>query len=230
LAPHVGDSVRFLNQAVGEGKSVLFEGAQGTMLDIDFGTYPYVTSSNATAGGACSGTGIAPRRIDRVIGVIKAYTTRVGAGPFPTELTDSIGERLRGEGQEFGATTGRARRCGWFDAVVARYSAMINGVDWWAITKLDVLDNLKTLKICVAYEHDGQNYDTIPADSRVLKQCRPKYEEMRGWNRPTKQVRRFEDLPKEARDYVNRLCQLTGVPVGILSVGADRNATLRVAV
>jgi len=230
LAPFVADSVLLLNKAVEDGKSILLEGAQGTMLDIDFGTYPFVTSSNASAGGACTGTGIAPHRIDRVIGVLKAYTTRVGEGPFPTELMDELGEQLRCEGGEFGATTGRPRRCGWFDAVVAKYSARINGVDCWAMTKLDVLDTVKTLKICVAYEHDGRKHETIPADIEVLQQCRPVYEEMPGWNCSTKDITRMEDLPAAAKAYVDRLCELTGVELGLLSVGPSRQSTLRISI
>lgn len=229
LAPYVTDSVSLLNRAVKDGKSILFEGAQGTMLDIDFGTYPYVTSSNATAGGACTGTGIAPHRIDRVLGVIKAYTTRVGEGPFPTELSDETGQHLGREGREYGATTGRPRRCGWFDAVVCRYAAMINGVDLWAITKLDVLDGLDTLKVCVAYECDGQRLDCVPSNVRQLEKCKPVYEEMEGWQSSTKDVTRYEDLPPQAKTYVERLCELTGVKLGILSVGPGRDSTLRVA-
>jgi adenylosuccinate synthase len=230
LKPYVADAVEILNRAVKDGKSILFEGAQGTMLDIDFGTYPFVTSSNATAGGACTGTGIAPHRIDRVIGVVKAYTTRVGEGPFPTELRDETGRLLGREGNEFGATTGRPRRCGWFDAVVARYAAMINGVDYWAITKLDVLDTLATVKICVAYQCNGMRYDTIPANIRTLERCAPVYEEVKGWQASTKDVTRFEDLPPRAKDYIQRLCDLTGVPLGILSVGPKRASTMRIAV
>lgn len=229
-APYVSDTVIILNQAVKEGKSILFEGAQGTMLDIDFGTYPFVTSSNATAGGACTGTGIAPHRIDRVVGVIKAYTTRVGEGPFPTELLDETGELLGREGHEFGATTGRPRRCGWFDAVVARYAAMISGIDFWAMTKLDVLDKIKTLKICAAYECDGKVYDSIPANIRVVERCEPVYEEIEGWQTSTRDVTRFEDLPDRAKAYINRLCDLTGVKLGILSVGPKRENTLRIAI
>ena len=230
LSPFIADSVAMLQAAMGEGKSLLFEGAQGTMLDIDFGTYPFVTSSNSTAGGACTGTGVAPNKIDRVIGVIKAYTTRVGEGPFPTELFDETGKTLAREGHEFGATTGRPRRCGWFDAVVARYSAMINGFDFWVITKLDVLDTLDTIKICTAYEYEGRKYETVPASAKVLAGCQPIYEEMPGWKTPTTQVERYEDLPQNARDYVARLVEVTGVPLGILSVGPDRKSTLRVAI
>ncbi|MBM4142541.1 MAG: adenylosuccinate synthase [Lentisphaerae bacterium] len=227
LAPYITDSVVYLNRAVASGKSVLFEGAQGTMLDIDFGTYPFVTSSNATAGGACTGTGVAPHRIDRVVGVVKAYTTRVGEGPFPTELDDETGKHIGRTGHEFGATTGRARRCGWFDAVVARYSAMINGIDMWAMTKLDVLDALETIRICVAYDCGGERLDRVPANVRRLVRCRPVYEEMPGWRASTRNARRMEDLPAAARAYVDRLCEITGVPLGLLSVGADRNSTLR---
>ncbi|MBN1675402.1 MAG: adenylosuccinate synthase [Kiritimatiellae bacterium] len=228
LAPCITDTVTRLNRAIREGKSLLLEGAQGTMLDIDFGTYPFVTSSNATAGGACTGTGIPPHRIDRVIGVVKAYTTRVGEGPFPTELTDATGARLGREGHEFGATTGRPRRCGWFDAVVARYSAMINGVDFWAITKLDVLDKLETIRVCVAYECDGRRVECVPSNIRMLDRCTPVYEDIPGWQTPTRDVTRFEDLPARAKAYVERLCELTGAPLGILSVGPRRDSTLRV--
>ncbi|MDD4869774.1 MAG: adenylosuccinate synthase [Kiritimatiellae bacterium] len=230
LAPYITDTITLLNKAVDAGKSILFEGAQGTMLDIDFGTYPFVTSSNSTSGGACTGTGIPPHRIDRVIGVIKAYTTRVGEGPFPTELKDNMGSLLQKEGGEFGATTGRPRRCGWFDAVVARHAVMINGIDFLAMTKLDVLDKLETLKICVAYECNGKEYTSIPANIRILEKCRPVYEQMKGWNSSTKEVTRYDDLPKEAKAYVSRLCELTGAKLGILSVGPKRDSTLRIAI
>ena len=229
LRPFIGDSISIVNAADRAGKSILFEGAQGTMLDIDFGSYPFVTSSNATAGGACTGGGIAPHRIDRVVGVVKAYTTRVGEGPFPTELTDETGALLGREGHEFGATTGRPRRCGWFDAVVARYSAMLNGVDYWAMTKLDVLDSLETIKVCVAYRCNGAEVQTIPASVRKLQECEPVYEELPGWQTSTKDVRAFSDLPEAAVAYVNRLCELTGVRLGLLSVGPQRDSTLRLA-
>ncbi len=229
MRPYVADTVTLVNQAIRDGKSVLFEGAQGTMLDIDFGTYPYVTSSNASAGGACTGAGVGPHRIDRVVGVVKAYTTRVGEGPFPTELKDAVGATMGRVGNEFGATTGRPRRCGWFDVVVARYSAMLNGIDYWAMTKLDVLDSLPVLKICVAYACDGRRFDSMPASTRVLERCVPVYEEMPGWECSTADVTRMEDLPARARAYVDRLCELTGVPLGILSVGPKRASTLRVA-
>jgi len=230
VRPYVADTIALLDQQVKAGKSVLFEGAQGTMLDIDFGTYPFVTSSNATAGGACTGSGFSPNKIDRVIGVLKAYTTRVGEGPMPTELTDEVGEKLRADGGEFGATTGRPRRCGWFDGVVARYSAMINGYDYWAITKLDVLDSHKKIKVCVAYECDGKRYDTVPADISVLERCVPVYEEVEGWCEPTSDITDYEKLPEKAKKYVDYLCELTGVKLGILSVGPKRSATLRVGI
>jgi adenylosuccinate synthase len=228
LAPYIRDTVAYVNEADRAGKSILLEGAQGTMLDIDFGTYPFVTSSNPTAGGACTGSGLPPRRVDRVVGVIKCYTTRVGSGPFPTELLDATGEHLRQKGGEFGATTGRPRRCGWFDAVVGRYSSMVNGVDFWAMTKLDVLDEQPVVKICTAYERDdGVRYDTFPADLSVLARCKPVYEEMPGWQTPTSHVTRYEDLPIKARAYVERLVALIGGRLGILSVGPARETTLR---
>jgi adenylosuccinate synthase len=229
LRPYIVDTIPMIGEAVKRGDSILFEGAQGTMLDIDFGTYPFVTSSNTTAAGASSGTGMPPSAVDRVVGVIKAYTTRVGEGPLPTELTDETGELLRKEGGEFGATTGRPRRCGWFDGVVGRYSAMINGVDYWAMTKLDVLDSFESIKICVAYECDGKIYDSVPADVSVLARCVPRYEEMPGWQTSTKEVKCYDDLPEAAKNYVSRLCELTGVELGILSVGPKRASTLRVA-
>jgi adenylosuccinate synthase len=229
LKPFITDTVPMLHAALAEGKSLLFEGAQGTMLDIDFGTYPFVTSSNATSGGACTGSGVPPNRIDRVVGVVKAYTTRVGEGPFTTELTDDIGKHIGEVGHEFGATTGRPRRCGWFDGVVARYAAMVNGIDFWAMTKLDVLDQIETLKICVAYECNGKRYETPPGDIAILAECKPVYEEMDGWMTSTKEVTKLEDLPPNARAYVDRLCEITGVKLGILSVGPRRASTLRIA-
>jgi adenylosuccinate synthase len=230
LAPYITDTVSLLNAADKAGRSILFEGAQGTLLDIDFGTYPFVTSSNPTSGGACVGTGLPPKAIHRVLGVIKAYTTRVGEGPFPTELLDATGEGLRQRGREFGATTGRPRRCGWFDAVIGRYSAMVNGVDYWAITKLDVLDEQDTLRVCVAYECDGKRYESFPASIGVLERCTPVYQDFPGWRRDTSAITRHEDLPARARDYVQALCDLTGVPLGVLSVSPQRASTFRLAV
>ncbi len=225
LQPYIVDTVTLLNEADRKGESILFEGAQGVMLDIDFGTYPFVTSSNATAGGACTGSGVPPHRIERVIGVVKAYTTRVGEGPFPTELHDATGMELAKVGNEFGSTTGRPRRCGWFDAVVARYSAVVNGIDFWALTKMDVLDNQPVIRIAVAYECAGRTYRDMPASVGVLEACRPVYEEMPGWMTPTTHIQRFEDLPEPARAYLTRLEEITGVRVGIVSVGPQRDST-----
>ena len=227
LGPFIADTIPLVNGAIAAGKSVLLEGAQGTMLDIDYGTYPFVTSSSCTAGGACTGAGVAPHRINRVVGVVKGYSTRVGEGPFPTELKDEMGEKIRQVGREFGATTGRPRRCGWFDVVVARYSVMINGIDWWAMTKLDVLDSLDRIKVCVAYRHDGRTYETVPANVRVLEKCEPVYEEFPGWQCSTKNVQKVEDLPPNALAYVRALARLTGAPIGMLSFGPQRECTLR---
>ncbi len=228
LAPYVTDTITLLNDALDRGASALFEGAQGAMLDLDYGTYPFVTSSNSTAGGACTGGGIAPTRIDRVLGVVKAYTTRVGEGPFPTELLDETGDQLRKAGNEFGSTTGRPRRCGWFDAVIARHAVRINGIDSWAVTKLDVLDALPVLRVAVAYDLFGKKITTPPADARQLARCRPIYEEHPGWQTPTTRVRRFSDLPANARSYLRRLEQLTGARIRLLSLGPRRASTLRV--
>lgn len=226
LKPYICDTIPLLHQAVKNNEEILFEGAQGIMLDIDFGTYPFVTSSNTGAGGAPSGAGVPPHAIDRVVGIIKAYTTRVGEGPFPTELTDETGEQIRKVGHEFGATTGRPRRCGWFDAVVAHYAMMVGGINAWALMKLDVLDDLDTIKVCVAYDCDGERLDTVPASIRKLARCKPIYEEFKGWKSPTTEVERWEDLPEQAKKYVQYLEELTGVKVGILSVGPKRSSTL----
>lgn len=229
LLPYVTDTIQFLHEAVEGGKSLLFEGAQATMLDIDFGTYPFVTSSNPTAGGACTGSGISPRAIDRVIGVIKSYTTRVGEGPFPTELTGEDGELLRKRGGEFGATTGRPRRCGWFDAVIGRYAQRVNGVDYWALTKLDVLDTLPVIKICTGYKRaDGFVYTTFPADLQALANCTPVYEEMPGWMCETSHITSYDKLPENAKKYINRILELIGGKLGVLSVGPARDTTLRI--
>ncbi|GAB0056770.1 Adenylosuccinate synthetase [Candidatus Magnetaquicoccaceae bacterium FCR-1] len=226
LAPFIDDVSLILADAMEAGQSILFEGAQGTMLDVDHGTYPFVTSSSTVAGGACSGTGVGPTRIDYVLGVAKAYTTRVGSGPFPTELHDAVGEHLFKVGHELGASTGRARRCGWFDAVVVRHAARINGITGLALTKLDVLDGLPTLKICVGYQRNGQKLTTMPSDPGVLEACEPIYEEMPGWNESTSGIDQVEQLPKAARDYIARLEQLTGIPAAILSTGPDRVQTI----
>jgi adenylosuccinate synthase len=228
IKPYIEDTTVLLNQAMEQGRNLLFEGAQGTMLDIDHGTYPFVTSSSASAGGATVGCGVPPQRIDCVLGVIKAYTTRVGEGPFPTELHDGDGDGLRNRGQEYGATTGRPRRCGWFDAVVARYAVMVNGINEWAVTKLDVLDDCETIKLCVGYEFEGERMETMPPDTRVLAQCRPIYDEMPGWQCSTRDVSDADDLPEAAKKYLARLEHLTGVPIRLLSNGPARRSTLHV--
>ena len=231
LLPYVTDTVQFLHESLDANRQILFEGAQATMLDVDFGTYPFVTSSNPTAGGACTGSGVGPSAIDRVIGVLKLYTTRVGEGPFPTELFDSDGELLRSRGGEFGATTGRPRRCGWFDAVIARYAQRINGVDFWAMTKLDVLDAFPTVKICTGYKRDdGFVYQTFPADLDVLAHCEPVYEELPGWQCETSHITDYDALPENAKRYVARILELIGGKLGVLSVGPARETTLRIGV
>ena len=226
LDRYIADTIKLLNRFERDGKEILLEGAQGTMLDIDFGTYPFVTSSNTTAGGACGGTGIPPHRISRVVGVMKAYATRVGEGPFPTELLDDQGSMLRETGREFGATTGRPRRCGWFDAIATRYSAMVNGIDELAVTKMDVLDTLPKIKVCVAYKLDGKVTDSVPADTDALTRCVPVYQEFDGWMTSTKEVREFDQLPRRARTYLQKLAQLTGARLSIVSVGAKRAETI----
>ena len=226
MGPWVRDVSLFLAEARAAGKGVLYEGAQGTMLDIDHGTYPYVTSSNGTIGGVCTGLGVPPRAIDGVLGVLKAYTTRVGDGPMPTELNDAVGERLRAAGHEFGAVTGRPRRCGWFDAVVARFSARVNGLDAVALTKLDVLDGFAEIPVCVGYRCGDQVLREFPSDLGTLSACEPVYDVLPGWTRPTAGIRRFEDLPEEAHRYIAHLEHAIGVPVGIVSTGADRDDTI----
>jgi adenylosuccinate synthase len=226
LRPWVRDVSLLLAGAMREGRRILFEGAQGTLLDIDHGTYPFVTSSNASIGGVCTGLGIGPRSVGTVLGVVKAYTTRVGEGPMPTELSDSMGQRLRESGNEYGAVTGRPRRCGWFDAVVARYSARINGLDALAITKLDVLDGLEEIPICTAYRCRGTTLAEFPSDVAHLSACEPVYEMMAGWTTATAGVRRFEELPANARRYVERLEEVSGVRAAIVSTGSDRDDTI----
>jgi adenylosuccinate synthase len=228
LKPYVTDTVALVHESLEQGNSILFEGAQGTLLDIDYGTYPFVTSSNATAGGACTGSGIGPTRIDRVIGVMKAYTTRVGEGPFPTELDDATGRHLLEIGQEFGTTTGRARRCGWFDAVIGKYSVQVNGLDGLAITKLDVFDGLSELKISVAYKNreTGEVYAHFPSQLHELQNAEPVYETWPGWEGSVKDARQFADLPVAARNYLNRISELIGCPLSIVSVGPERNQTI----
>jgi len=220
------DTALLLNAAIDKGKSVLFEGAQGTFLDIDFGTYPFVTSSNATAGGVCSGTGVSPTKIHRVIAAVKAYTTRVGEGPFPTEFSQDLMLRIRNKGKEFGATTGRPRRCGWFDSVMVRYAVIINGIDELAMMKLDVLDELKTIKVCTAYKYKGRIYKDFPLDLEVLKNCRPVYEELPGWQAKICGIRDYRRLPANARRYVERLEGILKSKIGFISVGSQRDETI----
>jgi adenylosuccinate synthase len=226
MKPWVTDVSLFLDRARSEGKAIMFEGAQGTLLDIDHGTYPYVTSSNATIGGVCTGLGVGPRAIDGVLGAAKAYTTRVGEGPLPTELFGELGNRLRESGQEFGAVTGRPRRCGWYDAVAVRYAVRVNGLDALALTKLDVLDGLPELQVCTAYRCRGATLTEMPGDVAQLSSCEPVYETLPGWNAPTAGVRRYADLPREAQQYVARLEAITGVPAAIISTGSAREDTI----
>lgn len=227
VRPHVADTSLVLNTALDEGKAILLEGAQGTLLDVDHGTYPFVTSSSTTAGGACIGSGIGPTRVDRVIGIVKAYTTRVGAGPFPTELFDADGEKLREVGGEFGVTTGRDRRCGWFDALIARYATRINGITDLFLTKLDVLSAWDRIPVCVAYEVEGRRLDEFPTNQSDLHHATPVYEYLDGWNEDISGCRSFEDLPENARAYVRRLEELSGTRISAIGVGPDRNATIQ---
>jgi adenylosuccinate synthase len=226
LRPMVVDSSLLLNQALDRGETVLLEGGQATLLDVDHGTYPFVTSSSATSGGACTGSGIAPNRIDKVIAVIKAYTTRVGEGPFPTELLDADGEKLRALGAEYGTTTGRPRRCGWYDSVIARYAARINGVTDFVLTKLDVLTGWESIPVCVAYEVDGKRLDEMPMTQTEFHHAVPVYEFFDGWTEDISQARTFDDLPKNAQDYVRALEELSGAPFSSIGVGPDRAQTL----
>ena len=226
LAPFLGDGALEVNRALDEGRGVLFEGAQGTLLDVDFGTYPYVTSSSPTAGGACTGVGVGPTRIDRVLGVAKAYCTRVGEGPFPTELLDDLGQQLRDRGGEYGATTGRPRRCGWLDLVALRYAVMVNGLGGLAVTKLDVLTGIDPLKVAVGYRIDGQEVQHFPSDPQLLQNAEPVYRELKGWTEPLEECRRPEDLPRAARDYLKFMEEFCGAPAVLVGVGPAREATI----
>jgi adenylosuccinate synthase len=226
MKPLVTDTSLYLDRAMRNGRRVMFEGAQGTLLDVDHGTYPFVTSSSAVAGGASTGLGIGPRAVGNVLGVAKAYTTRVGSGPLPTELFDAMGERLRETGQEFGASTGRPRRCGWFDAVAVRYAARISGIDALAITKLDVLDGFETIDICTAYRCGDETISEMPSDTAQLARCTPVYERLPGWKTPTSGVTDFAKLPPEAVSYIAKLEGVTGVPAAIISTGSDRDHTI----
>ena len=223
---YITNTPLLINQLLDQGKKVLFEGAQGTHLDVDHGTYPYVTSSNASAGGACTGSGVGPTRIRAVLGVAKAYTTRVGSGPFPTELKGALGESLRSRGKEFGATTGRPRRCGWFDAVSVRSAVRINGLTGLAITKLDILDGLDELKICTGYRHAGKVYHEMPAQARIAEECEPIYETLKGWAGPTTGVTQYEKLSPGSREYLKRLSELTGCPIHLVSTSSRRGETI----
>jgi adenylosuccinate synthase len=226
MKPFVQDTVLVLNNALDEGKTVLLEGGQGTLLDVDHGTYPFVTSSNPTAGGACTGSGIGPRRITRIIGILKAYTTRVGSGPFPTELLDDDGEKLRQIGGERGVTTGRPRRCGWFDAPIARYATRVNGLTDFFLTKLDVLTGWEEIPVCVAYEIDGKRVEEIPASQTDFHHAKPIYEKLPGWEEDISGAKTLSDLPKNAQDYVKFLEDVSGAPISAIGVGQDRNATI----
>ncbi|MDI3256676.1 MAG: adenylosuccinate synthase [Kyrpidia sp.] len=226
LRPYVTDTSVALNRAIDEGKDILFEGAQASMLDIDQGTYPYVTASNPVAGGVCIGAGVGPTKIDRVIGVVKAYSTRVGDGPFPTELLDAIGDHIRDTAREYGTTTGRPRRVGWLDAVVVRHARRVSGLDGLAITRLDILTGLDELRICTGYAYRGERLDEFPASLRVLAECQPLYETLPGWREDLTSARTFDDLPSAAKRYVERIAELTGTPLFMISTGPNREQTI----
>src|SRR5581483_5635646 len=226
MKPMIRDVSVLLNDAIRAGTRIMFEGAQGTLLDIDHGTYPYVTSSNASIGGVCTGLGIPPKAIGRVLGVAKAYATRVGEGPFPTELFGEMGNRLRETGSEYGAVTGRPRRCGWYDAVAMRSAARINGLDGIALTKLDVLDGLERIEVCTAYRCAGRTLTDFPPGVAQLAACEPVYESQSGWSTPTRGARTFDDLPAAARKYIAFLEEVSGVPVAIVSTGSEREQTI----
>ena len=226
IGPFIENTAFYLNKMIDKGKSVLFEGAQGTFLDIDFGTYPFVTSSNCIVGGVCPGTGVPPTKIDKAVAAVKAYTTRVGEGPFPTEYSDDMLSTIREKGKEFGATTGRPRRCGWFDSVLVNYSIMLNGISELAIMKLDVLDGLKKIKICTAYKYKGKVYKEFPMDYQAVCSAKPVYVEMKGWTQPTAGVQKYEDLPVNARRYIERLEKLLKVRIRYVSTGSKRTDTI----
>ncbi|WP_047769864.1 adenylosuccinate synthase [Limosilactobacillus panis] len=226
LKKYVTDTARIVNDAVDDGKRVLFEGAQGVMLDVDQGTYPYVTASNPIAGGVCTGVGIGPNKIDTVVGICKAYSTRVGAGPFPSELTDEVGDQIRETGHEYGTVTGRPRRVGWFDSVAMRHARRVSGLSCLSLNLLDVLTGLKTIKICKAYKLDGKEIDYYPASLKELERCEPVYDELPGWDEDITGVKKFEDLPENAQNYLKRVSELSNVPVATVSVGADRIQTI----
>lgn len=225
LKKYICNTTVLLNDAIKKNKKILFEGAQGTLLDVDHGTYPFVTSSNSTAGGACTGTGVGPTKIDKVVGVVKAYTTRVGEGPFPTEFSKDLMESIRNKGKEFGATTGRPRRCGWFDSVIVKHAIMVNGIDEIVVTKLDVLDDLDSIKVCTAYRFEGRTYKDFPSNARVLTECEPVYEELPGWKKDTTGVKSYSALPKNAKSYLKYIQKLLRTKIVLISVGSDRKQT-----
>lgn len=225
IKKYVCNTAVLLNEALKKKKRIMFEGAQGTLLDLDHGTYPFVTSSNSTAGGASTGSGVGPTKIDKVIGVVKAYTTRVGEGPFPTEFSEDLMDKIRQKGKEFGATTGRPRRCGWFDSVIVKHSVMVNGIDEIVVTKLDVLDTQDSLKLCTAYKYNGKIYNYFPSDIKALAGCEPIYEELPGWKTDTTQVTSYARLPKNAKNYLKRIQALLKTKIVLISVGSDRKQT-----
>jgi adenylosuccinate synthase len=228
IEKYLANVSQVLNKAITKKKDILFEGAQGTLLDIDHGTYPYVTSSNATAGGACTGAGVGPTKIDKVIGVVKAYTTRVGEGPFPTEFGKDLMEKIRNKGKEFGATTGRPRRCGWFDAVIVKHAVTVNGLNEIVVTKLDVLDEMDEIKICTGYKYKGKLYKDFPADIGILENCEPVYETCSGWMKDTTLVTKYKDLPGNAKKYLTRLSKLLNIKIGMVSVGSKREQAFNI--
>jgi adenylosuccinate synthase len=229
IAKYVGCGSTLLAEAIGRGENILFEGAQGTLLDVDHGTYPYVTSSSTCAGGVCTGTGVAPRHLDAIIGISKAYCTRVGEGPFPSELLDEVGDTLRKAGNEFGSTTGRPRRCGWFDAVALREAVRLNGLAGLAITKLDVLNDFDAIKVCTGYSYQGQLLENFPRDPDVLRDCHPVYEEFEGWKSDICEAKSYDQLPAAARAYLNKLEELSGCPIVLISVGPRRDQTIQLS-
>ncbi len=229
LRPYVCDTIVLVNEEIDAGRKVLFEGAQATMLDIDYGTYPYVTASHPISGGVTVGAGVPPKKIDKVVGVVKAYCTRVGEGPFPTEQLNEIGEKIRNEGHEYGVVTGRPRRTGWLDAVVVRYAGVISGIDYMAITRLDILDNFEEIKMCVGYKYKDEVLTSVPASLKIVEQCEPVYETFKGWQCDITGIRSYADLPSAAKKYLERMAEVTGIKVGIVSVGPNRDETIVVA-
>ncbi|MFC2638647.1 MAG: adenylosuccinate synthase [Mitsuokella sp.] len=229
LRPYVCDTIALLNEEIKAGSKILFEGAQATMLDIDYGTYPYVTASHPISGGVGVGAGVAPNRIDKVVGIVKAYCTRVGEGPFPTEQLNAIGEKIRTDGHEFGVVTGRPRRTGWLDACVVRYAGLLSGIDYMAVTRLDILDDFDEIKMCVAYKYKGELLNEIPASLKVLAEVEPVYETFAGWKTSIRKVRSYDDLPEKAKQYLTRMAEVTGIALGIVSVGPNRDETIVLA-